>query len=347
MTQEQLAELLSVSPQAISRWETGTAMPDVSLLIPIANIFDITIDGLLGRETEKDIEMEAYKDRVRELNRTGNIPELINLCREVSQKYPNDFFCLSNLSQALIMQLFKGSGEKVDESNAREAISICERILRDCTDNEIRSFALQMLVILHSTPQACAAVADEEKAVNLATSAPSFYTSKEFLLEKAYFSEGSKEKQLNIKHNNILNLIDRITCNIYREKYDNPQDKLYAYESALTIWNTTISDGNFLFYHCRIKDIYELIAKCYAEIGNADEAVRALSNAMYHAKQYDNLPCEVLKFTSPLVRHATTDMSHSSKNYSGTNADLLREHIKYNSSFDFIRTRPEIEELMN
>ena len=31
MTQEQLAELLSISPQAVSRWETDVAMPDISL----------------------------------------------------------------------------------------------------------------------------------------------------------------------------------------------------------------------------------------------------------------------------------------------------------------------------
>lgn len=32
MTQEELAEIFSVSPQAISRWETDSAMPDISLI---------------------------------------------------------------------------------------------------------------------------------------------------------------------------------------------------------------------------------------------------------------------------------------------------------------------------
>jgi transcriptional regulator with XRE-family HTH domain len=36
MTQENLAELLSISPQAVSRWETDVAMPDISLLPPLA-----------------------------------------------------------------------------------------------------------------------------------------------------------------------------------------------------------------------------------------------------------------------------------------------------------------------
>ena len=47
MTQEQLAEMLSISPQAVSRWETDTAMPDISLLRPLSNIFGVTADVLL------------------------------------------------------------------------------------------------------------------------------------------------------------------------------------------------------------------------------------------------------------------------------------------------------------
>lgn len=42
MTQERLAEFLSISSQAVSRWETGVAMPDISLLPPLANLFHVT-----------------------------------------------------------------------------------------------------------------------------------------------------------------------------------------------------------------------------------------------------------------------------------------------------------------
>ena len=42
MTQEELAELLAISPQAVSRWETEAAMPDISLLPRLANIFNVS-----------------------------------------------------------------------------------------------------------------------------------------------------------------------------------------------------------------------------------------------------------------------------------------------------------------
>lgn len=53
-TQDQLANLLNVTPQAISRWENNSTMPDISLLIPIANVFSVSIDTLLGVDVEKN-----------------------------------------------------------------------------------------------------------------------------------------------------------------------------------------------------------------------------------------------------------------------------------------------------
>lgn len=50
MTQRQLAWHLSVSVQAVSKWERGCAYPDLALLIPIARLFDVTLDALFGRE---------------------------------------------------------------------------------------------------------------------------------------------------------------------------------------------------------------------------------------------------------------------------------------------------------
>ena len=48
MTQEALANILGVSPQTVSKWETGTTMPDILLLPMIADVFGTTIDALFG-----------------------------------------------------------------------------------------------------------------------------------------------------------------------------------------------------------------------------------------------------------------------------------------------------------
>jgi transcriptional regulator with XRE-family HTH domain len=53
-TQNELAILLSVSPQAVSRWENGQAFPDISMLTPIAKFLNVSIDELMGTEVQRN-----------------------------------------------------------------------------------------------------------------------------------------------------------------------------------------------------------------------------------------------------------------------------------------------------
>ena len=79
MTQEKLAEMLSISPQAVSRWETNVAMPDISLLLPLANLFNVTTDFLLGMDTyRKDLRKAEFKKATIKLlcKRRLSIPEI-------------------------------------------------------------------------------------------------------------------------------------------------------------------------------------------------------------------------------------------------------------------------------
>lgn len=50
ISQKDLADLLNVDRTTVARWETKDRMPDVFLLIRIADIFDTTLDELVGRE---------------------------------------------------------------------------------------------------------------------------------------------------------------------------------------------------------------------------------------------------------------------------------------------------------
>jgi len=52
LSQEQLAEQVGVSRQAVSKWEVGDAIPDTDKLIPLARALGITVDELLGNDTQ-------------------------------------------------------------------------------------------------------------------------------------------------------------------------------------------------------------------------------------------------------------------------------------------------------
>ena len=57
MTQEELAEKVNVSAQAVSKWENDISMPDISVLPVLAEIFDVSTDELLGREKVSKVEI--------------------------------------------------------------------------------------------------------------------------------------------------------------------------------------------------------------------------------------------------------------------------------------------------
>ena len=48
LTQEELAEQLNVSAPAVSKWENGTSLPDITQVVPLANLFGVPTDVLFG-----------------------------------------------------------------------------------------------------------------------------------------------------------------------------------------------------------------------------------------------------------------------------------------------------------
>ena len=65
-SQEDLAEKLYVSRQAISRWENGTALPDAQNVLQISKLFGVTTDYLLNDDYESDKDIPAVQDATQE-----------------------------------------------------------------------------------------------------------------------------------------------------------------------------------------------------------------------------------------------------------------------------------------
>ena len=68
LTQEQLAEKLGVSNRTVSRWETGTNMPDISLLLEIAELYGVTIPELIDGERKSENMNEEVKEVVSKMS---------------------------------------------------------------------------------------------------------------------------------------------------------------------------------------------------------------------------------------------------------------------------------------
>ena len=65
-SQEELAEKMNVSRQAISRWENGTALPDAQNILQLSKLFNVTTDYLLNDEYESDGDIPAVQSAKKE-----------------------------------------------------------------------------------------------------------------------------------------------------------------------------------------------------------------------------------------------------------------------------------------
>ena len=104
-TQEDLAEALGVTPQAVSRWEKSVCYPDMEVIPAIANYFGVSIDELFGYQNEREKKIDALADKILSMNRMNNgkdinMEECIHLAREGLLEFPNNetlLFCLASV----------------------------------------------------------------------------------------------------------------------------------------------------------------------------------------------------------------------------------------------------------
>ncbi len=90
MTQEQLAEYLGVSSQAVSRWESGTTYPDLELIPVLSNLFGVSIDVLfdLKEHQKEQAAMEALTELAKlSYEKEPNAEKAIKLIRDIRQNY--------------------------------------------------------------------------------------------------------------------------------------------------------------------------------------------------------------------------------------------------------------------
>ncbi len=89
LTQEQLAEVLGVTPGAVYKWEAGLSIPDIGLIMEMADFFDTSVDVLLGYRM-KDNRLKETVARLKKY-RHDKDPAGLSEAEKALKKYPNSF----------------------------------------------------------------------------------------------------------------------------------------------------------------------------------------------------------------------------------------------------------------
>ena len=79
LSQEQLAERLGVSRQAVSKWESGKAVPESDTLISISEYFDVSLDYLMKEDDSAASEPVIGAENVQPTNNTGREKRILGM----------------------------------------------------------------------------------------------------------------------------------------------------------------------------------------------------------------------------------------------------------------------------
>ncbi len=137
ITQEGLASVLSVSPQAVSKWESGTTYPDMELIPVIAGYFEVSMDILF------DYDVREMKAKIQKLIDDAweyffdDTQKYIEIMMNALEEYPGNEDLLLALLEAYEYNL----RDKGDTSHLDEMIEISQKIITESTDFVRVSFA--------------------------------------------------------------------------------------------------------------------------------------------------------------------------------------------------------------
>lgn len=180
-TQEEVADLLGVSPQSVSKWERGDTYPDITLLPAIANMFKTSIDSLVGMDKINDTAASsAVYQAAHDFLRVGDLAGAIHCLQNVRKTFPNDISLLSE--HALVLALF-GDAEPLNH-----AVSLCEQVLVGNPSEKVRHTIRAALSLIYLKQ------GNHEMARTSAMNLPHVRESREMIL--AQIQEGMTQQEI-------------------------------------------------------------------------------------------------------------------------------------------------------
>ena len=286
MTQEQLAEMLSISPQAVSRWETDTAMPDISFLRPLSNIFGVTADELLEIDVShiKDA-VNDFKNKITVLYKEHQYEEMLEVARLGCKEIPNNLELIGQLAFALT------SGNNAEKAeNIDEAISLYKLILEKSVDNTLRFRATAALCRLYAEKKN-----NKEEALFFAKQLPKGFiqTSSYLMMRYDLIDDAEKNETYRLW---IEEYCSALTDTIYLladPNYKNPKNDLTVIqriellENLLSIFKI-VYGKKLLSVNREFYEINRVIGALYLLENNYEKALDSFEKAVEYAIAFDS-----------------------------------------------------------
>lgn len=149
MTQEQLAAALGVSAPAVSKWETDSSYPDITLLCPLARVLGTDVDSLLAFEEElPEADLSRYMADIMGLVRESRVTEAEEELMRLLYEYPS---CIPlKFSATAALSFFEMSAPECSESDKKRWTALKKKLVQTLHDDGDPAYYLHSVSMLVS-----------------------------------------------------------------------------------------------------------------------------------------------------------------------------------------------------
>ncbi len=341
ITQETLADFLSVSFQSVSRWERGESYPDITLLPMMSKFFGVSVDELLGMDETRD-EAELLRLLEEYDGLRWDVERKWKTLDTLREKYPTDFRV-----QVRYMAKFIFVNWKDIDKHSSKITAIYENIQRGCTDDSIRMEAKQyyigFLERMSCIENSGITFEDADKIIQ---TLPSIRYARELNCFSYQYHTKSDEKVHETLEILIHALFDVMSSWYGQSEKFSLDYQIEIQENIINFLNFIYSDGNYgIMWKAVISSCYGLNSVFYYRKGDYSNSLRSLRKSAELAVKFDSLD-RLSIMHSPLFEGHIFDKDAKDRDFEAV------KHIKssilndYGFSDEFKAT-PEFKEIIN
>lgn len=283
ITQEHLAELMQVSVSAVSQWETGKTLPDISAIPILCHVLNVTADELLGIDLEiREQEIHEIIESAKEEIFYNHFAKAEKLLLNALKRFPNRFDLMEQL-MTLYQRKSNDDGNAKAEEDCKKTIQYAEKIAEECPDEKRRLLAKQVLCMAYYK------LGEEKKAIDIALKLPSMNSCTENMLCEV--SNGKNKVEFNqirafcllmwLFQSMVINSRVQFADGSYNVTELEQLEILQKFEDILYVM---FEKQDFGFFHTCLQSSNVAMAEIYARRGAKKKAMERLKKSADHAE---------------------------------------------------------------
>ena len=340
MTQEQLADYLHVSCQAVSKWENAVSNPDLSLIAPLTDLFHVSADELLGLSKKIRDERKAYYEaEYFEYWKKEDHEADYHIAKRAVEEYPSELKYWKWLGAVEYYIAFRRPKQEDFIEMMDSSIKHNLMVWENSTDAALKNEALWTIICAYRY----------SGRISEARTYAERYPRRDSMSREdalALCLEG--EELLNLQQEMLLESFESFCVRLgklwYSESAQDPRARA-AVHAEKTLIEAMIPDGNVLHFSWYLYGIHERLADIALADGDEETAVKELRTALAYTKRCDQGRAAGKQYyTAPLLDHCTYDYSECRA--LGSEAAQFLDRLRRDKKYNALREREDFQDLL-